>query len=237
VGFMTRFRRTGINPAVDDGFISAIKSGRARVVGEVDRLTPRGALLRGGHELTVDSVICATGYRRGLEELVGDLGVLDDRGAPRFADGAPCDPATPGLYFAGFRVALSGSIRVSAKHARRIAEAIAASAESGWLPRRQRQRCAPALLVPRLPSRSHWVSAQRGKQTRQRFARRLPLSADGAARRQPAHLQGPQKSVEWGRRGGRVAGALSRPVSGRAVPGERPRHHGDVARWRPGSGW
>jgi cation diffusion facilitator CzcD-associated flavoprotein CzcO len=130
VGFMTRFRRTGINPAVDDGFISAIKSGRARVVGEVDRLTTRGARLLGGQELTVDSIICATGYRRGLEQLVGDLGVLDNRGAPRFADGAPCDPATPGLYFAGFRVALSGSIRVSAKHARRIADAIAASADS-----------------------------------------------------------------------------------------------------------
>jgi hypothetical protein len=35
VGFMSRFRRAGVNPAVDDGFISALKSGRARVVGEI----------------------------------------------------------------------------------------------------------------------------------------------------------------------------------------------------------
>jgi putative flavoprotein involved in K+ transport len=128
VGFMTRFRRAGVNPAVDDGFISALKSGRASVVGEVERLSRDGALLVGENELKVDSVICATGYRRGLEQLVGDLDVLDAKGVPRFRDGAPCDPAAPGLYFAGYRVALSGSIRVSAKQARRVAKAIAATA-------------------------------------------------------------------------------------------------------------
>jgi cation diffusion facilitator CzcD-associated flavoprotein CzcO len=127
VGFMTGFRRAGVNPAVDDGFISALKSGRARVVGEVERLIREGALLVDGDELAVDSVICATGYRRGLEQLVGHLGVLDESGVPRFADGAPGDPGAPGLYFAGFRVALSGSIRLSGKHGRRIAKAIATS--------------------------------------------------------------------------------------------------------------
>jgi cation diffusion facilitator CzcD-associated flavoprotein CzcO len=44
---------------------------------------------------------------------------------PRYADGVPADPETPGLYSAGFRVALSGSIRVAGQHARRIATAIA----------------------------------------------------------------------------------------------------------------
>jgi putative flavoprotein involved in K+ transport len=129
VGFMTRFRRAGVNPAVDDGFIGVLKWGRARVVGEVERLSREGALLVGGDELKVDAVICATGYRRGLEPLVGDLGVLDVHGVPRFRDGAPCDPAAPGLYFVGFRVALSGSIRLSGKQARRVAKAIAATAD------------------------------------------------------------------------------------------------------------
>jgi putative flavoprotein involved in K+ transport len=126
-GFMTRFRRDGVNPAVDDGFISALKSGRARVVGEVERLLDDRAVLIGGGEVAADTLICATGYRRGLERLVGHLDVLDDLGAPRFADGAPCNPATPGLYFAGFQVALSGSIRLAGKHARRIADAVALS--------------------------------------------------------------------------------------------------------------
>ena len=124
-GFMTRFRRAGVNPAIDDGFVSALKDGRARIVGEVERLEREGAILIGGDRAPADDVICATGYRRGLEQLVSHLGVLDERGAPRYADGAPGDPETPGLYFAGFRVSLSGSIRIAGKHARRIAAAIA----------------------------------------------------------------------------------------------------------------
>ena len=126
-GYMTRFRRNGVNPAVDDGFIDALKADRATVVGEVDRLLRDRALLIGGAEVAADTVICATGYRRGLERLVGHLEVLDETGAPKFGDGAPCDPAVPGLYFAGFRVALSGSIRIAGKHARRIANAVATS--------------------------------------------------------------------------------------------------------------
>jgi putative flavoprotein involved in K+ transport len=76
--------------------------------------------------VAADAVICATGYRRGLEPLVGHLGALDENGVPRYADGAPCNPQTPGLYFAGFRLALSGSIRVAGMHARRIAKQIGA---------------------------------------------------------------------------------------------------------------
>ena len=74
--------------------------------------------------MDADAVVCATGYRRGLEGLVGHLGVLDDRGGPRHGGGAPGNPTTPGLYFAGFEVALSGSIRAPARHARRIAKDI-----------------------------------------------------------------------------------------------------------------
>jgi putative flavoprotein involved in K+ transport len=125
-GFMTRFRRAAISPAVDDGFVAALKAGRARVVGEVERLAPGEAVLVDGGRVPADAVICATGYGRGLERLVGHLGVLDERGVPRYAGGAPGDPQHPGLYFAGFEVALSGSIRVSGRHARRIASAVAA---------------------------------------------------------------------------------------------------------------
>ena len=123
-GFMTGFRQAGINPAVDEGFVSSLKSGRSRIVGQIERLDHDGAILANGEHLRADTVICATGYRRGLQKLVGHLGVLDDRGAPRYRDGAPCNPETPGLYFAGFRTALSGSIRVAGTHARRIGKAI-----------------------------------------------------------------------------------------------------------------
>ncbi len=122
-GFLTRFRN-GVNPAVDDGFVAALKAGRAQVVGEVTRLTRDGAILATGQLLPADAVILATGYRRGLQPLVGHLGVLTGSGAPRFDRGAPGDPANPGLYFAGFQVALSGQIRMAAIHARRIGRAI-----------------------------------------------------------------------------------------------------------------
>jgi len=124
-GFLTRFR-AGVNPAVDDGFVAALKSGRAAVVGEVSGLERDGVLLASGQRLGADAVICATGYRRGLEPLVGHLGVLDARGAPRYNNGVPSDPAARGLYFVGFRVALSGQIRASSGQARRVAKAIAA---------------------------------------------------------------------------------------------------------------
>ncbi len=123
-GFLTRFRN-GVNPAVDDGFVAALKTGRAQVVGEVARLTRDGPILATGELLPSDVVILATGYRRGLEPIVGHLGALTDSGAPRFDRGAPGDPANPGLYFAGFQVALSGQIRMAAIHARRIGRAIA----------------------------------------------------------------------------------------------------------------
>jgi len=124
-GYATRFRRTGVNPAVDDGFVTALKAGRASVVAEVERLERDAALLVTGERVDADAVILATGYRRGLERLVGHLNVLDDRGVPRHWRGTPGDPTTPGLYFAGFEVRLSGSIRASGMHARRIANAVA----------------------------------------------------------------------------------------------------------------
>jgi len=123
-GYATRFRQTGVNPAVDDGFVNALKAGRAAVVAEVQRLESDAALLVTGERVAADAIVLATGYRRGLERLVGHLNVLDDRGAPRHWRGAPGDPTTPGLYFAGFEVRLSGSIRASGKHARRIAKAV-----------------------------------------------------------------------------------------------------------------
>jgi hypothetical protein len=66
-------------------------------------------------------VIAATGYRRGLESLVGHLGVLDERGVPR-AQGAKA--AAPGLRFVGF-TARPGALGYMGKQAKQAAKAIA----------------------------------------------------------------------------------------------------------------
>jgi putative flavoprotein involved in K+ transport len=124
-GFQTKFRRQLVGPAVDDGFIAALRAGRTRVVASVERLEVRDVVLVDGTRMQPDSVICATGYARGLEPIAGHLGVLRPDGLPRHFNGAPEHPDTPRLYFAGFYGAPAGQIRILPTHARRIARAAA----------------------------------------------------------------------------------------------------------------
>jgi putative flavoprotein involved in K+ transport len=113
------------NPAVDNGFVAALKQGLAHVVGEVQRLEASEVVLVDGTRLRPDAVICATGFRRGLEPLVGHLGVLRPDGVPFAYKGAPEHRAAPRLYFAGMWGQFSGQIRLGPIHARRIARAAA----------------------------------------------------------------------------------------------------------------
>jgi len=122
-GVYTNFQRHLRNPAIDDGFVDALKQGRTRIVAEVQRLEGSEVVLTDGTHLKPDSVICATGYRRGLETLVGHLGVLRPDGVPFAYRGAPEHPAAPGLYFAGMWGQFSGEIRLGPIHARRILRA------------------------------------------------------------------------------------------------------------------
>ena len=85
-------------------------------------------LLADGSAISPQAVIAATGYRRGLEKMVGELGVLDERGLPRVHGGAP---AAPGLFFVGYTVSLRGMLRDIAADARRVAPAVARDYQSG----------------------------------------------------------------------------------------------------------
>jgi putative flavoprotein involved in K+ transport len=124
-GVYTNFYRRLRSPAIDDGFIAALKQGRTQVVAEVRRLDGPEVVLADGRRLRSDAVICATGYRRGLEPLVGHLGVLRPDGVPFAYCGAPEHRAAPRLYFAGMWGQFSGEIRLGPIHARRIARACA----------------------------------------------------------------------------------------------------------------
>ena len=68
-------------------------------------------------------MIVATGYRRGLEPLVGHLGLV---GAKRQAGGArrPDRSERTGPYFIGFSNPISGNFREIALDSKRIARAI-----------------------------------------------------------------------------------------------------------------
>jgi cation diffusion facilitator CzcD-associated flavoprotein CzcO len=120
-GVMSRLRRTGQAPAiVDREVIEAIKAGRIEVVRGVASLDETGVELADGARVEPDAVICATGYGRVLDSLVGHLGVLDERGMPR-ARGAT--PAAPGLRFIGY-VPRPGGLGYMGKESRRAARAI-----------------------------------------------------------------------------------------------------------------
>ncbi|MFG3318960.1 flavin-containing monooxygenase [Streptomyces sp. NPDC048171] len=113
----------GAIPVQDVGLIDAVRGGRVEVVAAVDGFEDGKILLADGTRLAPDAVIAATGYRRGLEGLVGHLDVLDDRGRP-LARGAGTPPDAPGLYFTGFTNPISGMLRELAIDAERIAKAV-----------------------------------------------------------------------------------------------------------------
>ena len=79
-------------------------------------------MLADGSCVEVDAVIAATGFRPGLEPLVGHLGVLDERGAPTVY-GTEEHPGAPGMHFVGYRVSLGGAFRLAGVEAERVGEA------------------------------------------------------------------------------------------------------------------
>ncbi|MEU6288755.1 NAD(P)/FAD-dependent oxidoreductase [Streptomyces sp. NPDC046988] len=113
----------GAIPVQDVGLIDAVRSGRVEVVAAVDGFEDGKILLADGTRLAPDAVIAATGYRRGLEGLVGHLDVLDACGRP-LTSGAKTPPDAPGLYFTGFTNPISGMLRELALDAERIAKAV-----------------------------------------------------------------------------------------------------------------
>ncbi len=124
----SQFLRTGTIPVLDYGFVAAVRDGRIRVVPGVDGFDGASVLLAGGQAVRPDSVICATGYRTGLEPLVEHLGVLDERGLPLVSGDRTLHHA-PGLHFVGITPTLSGLLHEIAGQARRTAAVIARTAD------------------------------------------------------------------------------------------------------------
>ncbi|MEU4013544.1 NAD(P)/FAD-dependent oxidoreductase [Streptomyces pseudogriseolus] len=125
--------REGAIPVQDVGLIDAVRKGAVEVVTAVKGFEEGEVLLADGERVAPDAVIAATGYERGLEGLVGGLGVLDDRGRP-VAHGARTPAGAPDLYFTGFTNPISGNLREMALDARRIARAVDRSGRAARLP-------------------------------------------------------------------------------------------------------
>lgn len=125
-GLYTRLKRDDIIPILDVGLIRLLKERRVRVVGALSSFDGEEVILAGGERLRPDAVIAATGFERGLEGLVGHLGLVGRHGRP-VVHGAVTHPDAPGLYFIGYSNPLSGNLRELGIDARRIARAVRAS--------------------------------------------------------------------------------------------------------------
>jgi cation diffusion facilitator CzcD-associated flavoprotein CzcO len=121
-GTFSRLRRLGVAPAiVDKVVIEAIRERRIEIVASIESLDETGADLVDGARIEPDAVIAATGYRPGLEPMVGHLDVLDDHGTPRtFAPEA----AAPGLRSVGY-LHIPAQFRHGGREGTRAARAIA----------------------------------------------------------------------------------------------------------------
>ncbi|GGK59271.1 flavin-containing monooxygenase [Ornithinimicrobium pekingense] len=111
---------------VDREVVDALRAGAFTVVPEAVGLEQDGVRLRDGRTVGADVVIAATGFDRGLEPLVGHLGVLGDLGMPLVRTG---QESLPGLRFVGyvFRPGITG---YAGRQARRAAAGVAARARA-----------------------------------------------------------------------------------------------------------
>lgn len=122
-GTFSRVKRLDQVPAlVDMDVIEAIKDRSIEVVPTVESFDGDNVVLVGGTRVDPHAVVLATGYRRGLEPLVGHLGVLDANGKPAVVGERS---AAAGLRFIGFEIRPS-LIGYMGKQSVRIAKRITA---------------------------------------------------------------------------------------------------------------
>ena len=117
-----QFARTGTIPILDVGFVGAVRDGRIEVVAAVAGFDGEEVLLADGSRIRPDAVIAATGFRPGIEPLVGHLDALDEHGLPR------TNEPQPGLHLFGYSATLGGTIRLLAQEAPRLADRLEARA-------------------------------------------------------------------------------------------------------------
>jgi putative flavoprotein involved in K+ transport len=122
-GLFTQVRRDKAIPIIDVGLVSLLRSGRIEVIPAVEGFDRGEVLLAGGKRVKAQVVVAATGYRPALRPLIPDSVTLDDSGLPQLSPSSEA-LGVPGLYFAGFVVAMGGVLREIGLQSRRIAASI-----------------------------------------------------------------------------------------------------------------
>lgn len=125
MGGGSRMLKDGVTFALDDGFVAALKSGRFEAVSETVGFSLCAVEVASGRKIYPDVVICATGYRAGLDDLFGHLQALDGKGYPLYPVGQE-DPKNPDLWFTGYTPIFQGFFHAAGISANRIAARIVA---------------------------------------------------------------------------------------------------------------
>lgn len=123
-GLATNIRERRVTAVMDAGFIDALRAGSIELVAAVEGFEGADVILTDGSRVRPETVIAATGYQRGLEPLVGGLGVLGPDGEPTHV-GAPASPSAPGIYFVGYLPGMRGQLPYTSRDTVRVAKAIA----------------------------------------------------------------------------------------------------------------
>jgi putative flavoprotein involved in K+ transport len=122
-GMVTQMVRDDAIPVIDVGMIPFLKQRRIVPVPAIKRFEGKEVVLVDDRRVTPDAVIACLGYTRGLEPLVGHLGVLNERGRP-IAYGGAATPNAPRMYFVGYKNNISGMFREFGYEAKQIARAL-----------------------------------------------------------------------------------------------------------------
>lgn len=122
-GIVTQMIRDDVIPVMDMGIIQMVKDRTVVPVPGVARIEGSDVVLADGRRLSPDAIIACVGYRRGLEGLVGHLGVLDEKLKPLAVRGQS-DPAAPRLHFAGLDPVTTGLFRQFGIEARGIVRSL-----------------------------------------------------------------------------------------------------------------
>lgn len=119
-GVFSQQAEDDVTPTIDVGFIDALKAGKVTVVGAVESFSSDEVRLADGTSVSPEVVLVATGFQRGLEPLVGDLGVIAPGGRPLINADEQL-PGLEGLFFLGYSNPITGNIRQVAIDAKKIA--------------------------------------------------------------------------------------------------------------------
>ncbi len=113
-GGATRLAQSKVAPGFDDGFVNALKTNALSVAPEIAHINVDQVTFKDGRQTKADHIICATGYRTGLEKLLPGECVLEN---DRYQNAT-------GLWVFGMTPKIEGSIYARAVEAEALSAAI-----------------------------------------------------------------------------------------------------------------